>query len=178
MQYNGYVYIYYDTIEKLFYVGGHYGKVTDKYTCSSTMLKGILYRRPETVKFRVLQYINGTVKELRDAEQYWLNLIHFEELYLGKVPRYFNVKNISSGGNGSANKGNKNIGGHNRKLWKLVDPEGKEIITNKLSDVCFENNISKTTMYYSHKNNKKIKSGPAAGWQLFLIEDEDLALAA
>lgn len=159
MHYDGYIYIYYDTIEKLFYVGGHYGKVTDKYTCSNTMLKGILYRRPDTVKFKVLQYVKGTVKELREAEQNWLDLIQLEELYLGRTPKYFNIKNISSGGNGSANKGNKNIGGHNRKTWKIISPEGLETITDKLTDFCIKHNIVKTTLYSAYKNSRPTTKG-------------------
>lgn len=169
MNYTGYVYLYYDTLEKLYYVGGHQGYVEDKYTCSNIMLKGIISRRPKTVKFRVLQYINGSTDDLRRAEQAWLNLIKPEELYLGKKPKYYNQKLQSSGGNGDANKGNSKIGGHNRFTWKIVSPEGVETITDKLSTFCYLNNLSKGTMYYSYKNERKVLSGSAKGWQLFKV---------
>jgi hypothetical protein len=33
--YTGYIYLWYDTKAKLFYIGGHHGQVTDSYICSS-----------------------------------------------------------------------------------------------------------------------------------------------
>lgn len=35
MNYTGYVYLWYDTRAKLFYLGGHLGRVEDSYVCSS-----------------------------------------------------------------------------------------------------------------------------------------------
>ena len=52
--YTGYVYIWYDTKAKFFYVGGHYGKVNDSYICSNEMMKRAYKKRPETFKFKVL----------------------------------------------------------------------------------------------------------------------------
>jgi hypothetical protein len=166
MNYTGYVYLYYDTLEKLYYIGGHQGSVEDKYTCSNTTLKGIINRRPNTIRFKVLQYVNGTTNDLRIVEQKWLDLIKPEELYLGKKPKYYNQKIQSSGGNGYANKGNSKIGGHNRISWKIISPEGVEIITDKLTNFAEENNLSKDTLYSSYKNNRKVLRGPSKGWQM------------
>lgn len=47
---------------------------------------------------------------IEDAELYWTPNI------INKTVRYYNQKKHSSGGNGSANKGNSNIGGWNRGL--------------------------------------------------------------
>jgi len=108
--YNSYIYIWYDTRAKLFYVGGHKGTVEDSYVCSNPMMLRAYKKRPESFKFRVLEYVNGSNDDLRKAEQKWLNLIKEEELYwtpniYNKSDRYYNQKEISSGGNGKANKG-------------------------------------------------------------------------
>lgn len=95
--YTGYVYIWYDTISKLFYIGGHYGKISDSYICSNQPMKRAYKQRPETFKFRVLEYTNGTTKDLRLLEQKWLDKIKDHELLLSKnvkngTHRYYNVK--------------------------------------------------------------------------------------
>lgn len=124
--YTGYIYLWYDTKAKLFYLGGHKGKVEDSYICSSKMMLRAYKKRPETFKFKVLEYITGDNIVLREAEQRWLNMINEDELYwtpniYNKTVRYYNQKKNSAGGNGSANKGNSNIGGWNRGL-KLDSP--------------------------------------------------------
>jgi len=74
------------------------------------MMLNAYKKRPETFKFRVLEYINGSNEELRNCEQKWLNMIKEEELYwtpniYNKTVKYYNQKKQSSGGNGQANKG-------------------------------------------------------------------------
>lgn len=166
-KYTGYIYIWWDTLENLYYIGGHQGRVEDSYICSNTMLRGIFNRRPETLRFRVLEYVCGTTSDLRHREQYWLNFIGPEETYLGKTPRYFNMKVTSTGGNGNANKGNSNIGGHNRVSWKIITPSGDEIVTNKLQEYCNDHGLSKSTLYSSFKDNgRTILRGPCKGYRL------------
>lgn len=131
--YTGYVYIWYDTIARLFYVGGHHGKTTDTYVCSNKPMKRAYKKRPKTFRFRVLQYVNGSTDDLRRAEQHWLNLIKNEELLLtenvrNKTVRYYNVKKNAVGGNGiGTNKGKSTIGGHNK--GKPMSEEQKKKIS-------------------------------------------------
>jgi len=108
--YTGYVYLWYDTKAKFFYLGGHKGKVEDSYICSNKMMLRAYKKRPETFKLRILEYVHGDNKDLREAEQRWLSMIKDEELYwtsniYNKTVRYYNQKKHASGGNGSANKG-------------------------------------------------------------------------
>lgn len=108
--YTGYVYIWFDTKAKLFYVGGHYGKVKDSYICSNKPMKRAYKIRPTTFRFRVLEYTTGDKILLRQAEQKWLDKIKDSELMItenikNKTCRYYNVKKHATGGNGSANKG-------------------------------------------------------------------------
>ena len=76
-------------------------------------------KRPETFRFRVLEYVYSGKEALRETEQKWLNMIKDEELYwtpniYNKTVKYYNQKKHSTGGNGSANKGKSTIGGWNR----------------------------------------------------------------
>ncbi len=108
--YTGYVYLWYDTKAKFFYLGGHKGRIKDSYICSNKMMLRAYKKRPETFKLRILEYVYGDNKALREAEQRWLNMIKDTELYWtpninNKTVRYYNQKKHSSGGNGSANKG-------------------------------------------------------------------------
>lgn len=109
--YTGYVYIWKDTKNKFYYIGGHHGKISDRYICSSKAMKRAYDKRPETFKFKVLEFVNGTTKTLREIEQKWLNLIKDSELMTtenikNKTCRYYNVKKNSVGGNGKGtNKG-------------------------------------------------------------------------
>jgi hypothetical protein len=118
--YSGYIYLWYDTRAKLFYLGGHKGKVEDSYICSNKMMLRAYKKRPETFKFKVLEYVYEST-QLRKTEQKWLDKIKDEELYwtpniYNKTVKYYNQKKHSSGGNGSANKGKSTIGGWNRSL--------------------------------------------------------------
>lgn len=117
--YTGYIYLWYDTKAKLFYLGGHKGKVEDSYICSNNMMLRAYKKRPHTFKLKILQYVYGNISDLREAEQKWLNKIKDHELYwtpniYNKTVKYYNQKKNSTGGNGSANKGKRTIGGWNR----------------------------------------------------------------
>lgn len=121
--YNSYIYLWYDTKAKLFYLGGHKGQVEDSYVCSSKAMLRAYKLRPETFKFKVLQYINGSNKELREAEQRWLDYIKPTELMTSEnvknqTCRYYNVKKHAAGGNGSANKGKRRSSSWNTGVTK------------------------------------------------------------
>ena len=129
--YTGYVYLWYDTKAKLFYLGGHKGLVEDSYICSNKMVLRAYKKRPETFKFKVLQYVYGDKKDLREAEQRWLDMIKDTELYwtpniYNKTVKYYNQKKHSTGGNGSANKGKSTIGGWNRGKTGVQDYRNSE----------------------------------------------------
>lgn len=121
--YIGYIYIWYDTKSKFFYIGGHKGSIEDSYICSNKMMLRSYRKRPETFRFRVLEYIYGELNDIRIAEQKWLDMIKDCELYqtqniYNNTTRYYNQKKISTGGNGFANKGNRNLGGWNKGYSK------------------------------------------------------------
>ena len=184
--YTGYIYLWYDTRAKLFYLGGHKGKVEDSYVCSNKMMLRAYRKRPETFKLKILEYVNGDNKVLREAEQRWLNLIHDKELYwtlniYNKTVKYYNQKKQSSGGNGSANKGNSNIGGWNRgkqmsnlngnaKVWKITDPDGIIHYVERSNIFCRERGIRWSTLYISWKKGRPMKSGPTKDYAVELVD--------
>ena len=139
--YTGYVYLWYDTKAKFFYVGGHYGKVEDSYICSNKVMKRAYKLRPNTFRFKVLEYVFGDTRNLRLIEQKWLDKIKDHELLLSenvknKTVRYYNVKKHSAGGNGvGTNKGKKTIGGWNRGkkgVQNYKDPERSRKISEAM----------------------------------------------
>lgn len=91
----GFVYIWYDSKHKRFYIGSHKGSLDDGYISSSSWMKSSYKRRPHDFKRRILKrsYFQDR-KDLLDEEQKWLNLIKDEEL--GK--RYYNLKKNAFGG--------------------------------------------------------------------------------
>lgn len=96
MTLDGFIYLWYDSHMRMFYLGSHSGKTTDKYICSSkNMLKQ--YRlRPQHFKRRILEYCNHST--LLEREQHWLNLIKSNELFYGSRKKYYNVKRFAAGG--------------------------------------------------------------------------------
>lgn len=46
----------------------------------------------------------------------------------------------------------------------LISPDGKQIITNRLTDFCKENNLPFVSIWNSSVTNKKIKKGKAKNW--------------
>lgn len=90
----GFIYIWYDTVKKKFYLGSHYGTPDDGYVGSGTYFKRAFNKRPHTFKRRIIQYVVGSKTDVLVTEQSWLNLIEDNEL--GK--KYYNLKKSAKGG--------------------------------------------------------------------------------
>lgn len=181
----GFVYIWYDNLRKMFYIGSHWGRSDDSYLCSNKRLYNAIKKRPENFKRRIIEKDIPDKKNLLEREQYWLNMIKDEELssvssVTNNTAKYYNYKKFASGGNGDANKGNSNIGGWNigvtsemlnlRKnnlfclLCDKTKPNQRTVFFNKICPSCnntFETN-NKQKIYCSNKcwpiRNKKEKS--------------------
>lgn len=91
----GFVYIWYDTKLKRFYIGSHWNNKknpeTDGYICSSKTMRDNYRNRPNTFKRRILKRVYTNRNDLLLEEQKWLDLIPKEDF--GK--RYYNKsKNV------------------------------------------------------------------------------------
>lgn len=169
--YNGYIYIWLDTKLNWFYIGGHKGLTGDRYICSSKTMMNAYRKRPETFKFRILEYVTGSTLDIRKAEQKWLDKIKSSELLNTKnlkegTVKYYNVKQHAAGGNGSANKGNSNIGGSNRKSWRVQSPEGEIIEVSSSGEFCRSLGKRWSSLFKYYKENRIPKSGEWVGWKI------------
>lgn len=123
---DSYVYLWYDTKAKFFYLGGHKGRVEDSYVCSNRVMLNAYKKRPETFKFRVLEFCSYV--NLRNTEQKWLNRIKDHEFMtsenvLSGTCRYYNVKKNASGGNGIGTNKGKSHPPWNKGLTKATSPK-------------------------------------------------------
>jgi hypothetical protein len=89
MEKYGFVYIWFDRKHKRYYIGCHWGNVTDGYICSSSNMKSAYKRRPEDFKRKIIKKIYSSKKDLLEEEFKWLSKIKPEEL----GNRYYNLHN-------------------------------------------------------------------------------------
>lgn len=87
MEKEGFIYLWYDKKNKMYYLGCHWGNVNDGYICSSNRMRDALRRRPQDFKRRIIQ--KGISKEnLLSIEHKWLSLITESELGTKYYNRY------------------------------------------------------------------------------------------
>jgi hypothetical protein len=138
--YFGFVYIWYDTKRKLFYIGSHKGHTKDGYVGSNSRLMRAYTKRPETFKRKIIEYYYGKdQRELLLKEQKYLDMIKYEELHLkenlkNKTTRYYNIKPTASGLNGR-------LASELKKQW--WDSDKSKTWRQKLSEQMKNNNPSK-----------------------------------
>jgi len=71
----GFIYIWYDMRNKMFYVGSHWGTKDDGYICSSIKMLRAYYKRKGDFKRRIIKYIYTNTKDLLKEEDRWLKMI-------------------------------------------------------------------------------------------------------
>jgi len=107
----GYVYLWYDSKRRMFYLGSHYYGIKF-YLCGSSRMRMAYNKRPHDFKRRILFKLQkGTKKDLQLIEQKYLDLIKIHELGI----RYYNLKKLATGGNGGARKGQTNTEASNKR---------------------------------------------------------------
>lgn len=92
---DGFVYLWYDTTRKMFYIGSHLGNQDDGYVCSSKAMLLEYRKRPNNFKRRILKRCSKA--ELKGWEQFYLDKIQSNELYY-KNRKYYNIKRFAAGG--------------------------------------------------------------------------------
>lgn len=123
--YNAFIYIWYNRVKKMFYIGKHSGSINDGYICSSKYMKIDYNRSPHHFKRRVLECLDDTDgNQMLKAELKWLSLIKDEQL--GK--KYYNLKNKNFGNTRSCTKSYV----WNQGLNKAEQKEYLELRKNKL----------------------------------------------
>jgi len=126
----GFIYLWYDTIRKKYYLGSHLGSLDDGYTGSNRRFQCAHKSRPETFKRRILEtHEKITSRDLLKREELWLKKIQPEELTV----RYYNEKIVASGGDIVSNLSEEKrkihslkSGAASKKYWKNITPEEYE----------------------------------------------------
>lgn len=78
----GFIYVWYDTLEKMYYIGSHWGYPDDGYICSSRWMINSYNKRPKDFKRRIVKNIYTNRIDLLNEEQKWLNYINPEKTVL------------------------------------------------------------------------------------------------
>lgn len=90
---SGFIYVWFDRYNKMFYVGSHWGPDNDGYVCSSLWLKKAYKKRPQDFKRRIVSRITSSRMDLLIEEQRWLSMIKDNELSV----RYYNLARRANG---------------------------------------------------------------------------------
>jgi hypothetical protein len=177
MGYFGYVYIWYDNKHRKFIIGSHHGTIEDRYTTSTggIHVRNIFKSRPQTMKFRVLEYNRDTddVKITQKLEQKWLNM----RPDIKNNPRYYNMTNQAGGGfdreiqlNRIKNGTHHFLGGKiQQESNKRRVEEGRHNFTSEHAKKCAIARIANNTHHFLQSNfNKKsfkLKCSDGRSWQ-------------
>ena len=98
-----FVYMWFDKVRKMYYVGQHSGSYDDKYTSSSRWLSGEIRYRPHDFKRRIIKSFS-TKNEAQKYEGYLISLIKSTEFgskyYNQKQGKPLGVKSWNSGKSG------------------------------------------------------------------------------
>lgn len=87
--YNSFIYIWFNKVKRMFYIGKHFGSINDGYICSSKKMMQEYKKRPSDFRRKILTYvIDTTGYEILNAELKWMSYINDENL--GK--KYYNLK--------------------------------------------------------------------------------------
>ena len=84
---SGFVYVWFDTTRKMYYVGCHWGEENDGYICSSNRMRDAYRRRPTEFRRRVVSRITTTRLDLLEEEYKWISMIPIDQL--GR--KYYNL---------------------------------------------------------------------------------------
>ena len=87
----GFVYIWWNKSKNRYYIGSHWGLITDGYVCSSYYMLTDYKKNSDSFKRRILTIVESK-QELIEAEQYWLDKIKPTEL----KTKYYNKSRRSS----------------------------------------------------------------------------------
>jgi len=87
MEKSGFIYLWYDNKNKMFYLGCHWGTEDDGYICSSNRMRDAYRRRPQDFKRKIIQK-NILKESLLSIEHKWLSLIKDHELGTKYYNRY------------------------------------------------------------------------------------------
>lgn len=99
-----FVYLWFDSLARRFYLGSHAGSEEDNYICSSKVMLRAYKKRHESFRRRIIKRCSK--QEQYVWEQYFLNMIKDSELFY-RNKKYYNIKRIATGGDTTKNLPNR-----------------------------------------------------------------------
>ena len=180
MEKYGFVYLWYNSFRKRFYVGCHWGREDDGYICSSKAMWKSYLRNPSYFKRRILARVYDRTK-LLEEEYRWLSMIKDEELGV----RYYNL-NKHHFGHWTATNNAKTIGEKISENVKIAY-QRPEVRTAYEEGMRFRNNRShesevrekrRQTMINTMAKKYPLESRPGFGSRKFNSEEYKLNMAA
>jgi hypothetical protein len=99
----GFVYVWYDKLRKMYYIGSHWGTETDGYICSSNRMRNVYKRRPQDFKRRIV-CLCSTKQLLLEEENRYLAMASNKN-----KEKYYNM-NFNVFGHWSSKDNSKSIG--------------------------------------------------------------------
>lgn len=108
---SGFVYLWFDSHRKMYYIGSHWGTEDDGYICSSAWMNRAYKRRPHHFKRRIISWIHTSREDLLIEEQRWMDMIDAKE----KKENYYNLS-LKSG-----------------KRWHTF-PDSRKTVSQKISE--------------------------------------------
>jgi hypothetical protein len=89
---SGFIYIWFDSKYKRYYLGAHWGKENDGYICSSSWMKRSYYKRPSDFRRRIIKSNIKSRDDMYALEMRYLNMIKESEIKpYNPKPRYYNL---------------------------------------------------------------------------------------
>ena len=71
----GFIYVWYDILNKMYYIGSHWGYPDDGYICSSRWMLNNYKKRPQDFKRKIVKKIYTNRTDLLIEEQKWIDMI-------------------------------------------------------------------------------------------------------
>jgi hypothetical protein len=181
MEKQGFIYMWESKIDKMKYIGSHYGTMCDGYISSSNYFNEIYNKNPHNYTRKILhsnmtreeavskeQEILCNVDAANSSEHYNLHNYsgkgwsHHDNKELAKI--YYERISDAKKGKPSPHKGKNLWGDHNRhKLkidtWEITTPDGTTIVRENMLEYCKENNLNPSAMSAVARGNRQHYKG-------------------
>ena len=130
----GFIYLCFNRETKMYYLGSHKGSYDDGYIGSGKFFKSAYNKNPKAFKRRILEFVDS-IENLIQRENYWLSKIKPQEL----GDKYYNLKNVASGGDIISNLSDERKKIHAEKsriasknFWSSLNKNEKDLLKEKM----------------------------------------------
>jgi hypothetical protein len=130
----GFIYIWFNKKTKMYYLGSHKGAPDDGYVGSGKFFKSAYKKNPTQFKRKIIEFVENE-ENIILRENYWLSMIKPNEL----GNKYYNLKNVASGGDIVSKLSEKGRKSHSMKssaaaknFWDSLDQTERNNLNKKI----------------------------------------------